>query len=80
MWLMFPFLQIVFQIGDLKALVTGKTPGVSLYGANRGEKTSVVLGKVAHWALLWVLPIMAHGWGAVVPAALAYTAAQGKKR
>lgn len=36
----------------------------------------MVFGKLAHYALLWVLPVVAHGFGAVLPAALAYTAMQ----
>ena len=58
---MFPFLQLVFQIGDWQALRDGRTVGASLYGASDFEKKTLVAGKAAHYMLLYLLPALLHG-------------------
>jgi hypothetical protein len=77
MWLTFPFLQISFQFTDIKSLLDKRTPGASLYGATAFEKLTVVLGKLAHYSLLWAVPIWLHGVAAVVPASMMYIFVQG---
>lgn len=77
MWATFPFLQVVFQIGDWKALLTNRTVGATLYGASDFEKFTVVAGKFLHYGLLLGLPIFLHGAADVLPAAAAYVATQG---
>ena len=77
MWALFPALQLSFQVTDIAYLIQGRTPGATLYGASRAEKQSVVAGKVAHYSLLWLVPVLMHGLGPVWPAALAYIAVQG---
>lgn len=77
MWATFPLLQLGFQFSDIAALVGGRTPGASLYGASRLEKRTVIAGKLAHYSLLCFIPAALHGWGAVLPAALAYVFVQG---
>jgi hypothetical protein len=77
MWASFPLLQVGFQITDIVGLVDNRTPGATLYGASSFEKATVLLGKVAHYALIWFVPIALHGWAAVWPAALAYIGVQG---
>eukprot|EP00199_Chlamydomonas_sp_CCMP681_P000966 CAMPEP_0119102420 /NCGR_PEP_ID=MMETSP1180-20130426/1176_1 /TAXON_ID=3052 ORGANISM="Chlamydomonas cf sp, Strain CCMP681" /NCGR_SAMPLE_ID=MMETSP1180 /ASSEMBLY_ACC=CAM_ASM_000741 /LENGTH=516 /DNA_ID=CAMNT_0007086713 /DNA_START=15 /DNA_END=1565 /DNA_ORIENTATION=+ len=72
MWAIFPFLNLIFQFGDLKGLVENKTVGATLYGASPLEKATVVLGKLAHYSLLWVIPIMLHGGAATCTGAVAY--------
>lgn len=72
MWFTFPLLQVGFQFSDLYCLATGRTPGASLYGATQTEKATTLLGKIAHFSLLWFIPISLHGAAAVVPASLAY--------
>ena len=44
MWAMYPFLQLVFQYGDIRGLIEGKTEGCHIYGASTNEKISVVVG------------------------------------
>ncbi|KAL6756900.1 fatty acyl delta4 desaturase [Haematococcus lacustris] len=72
MWLIFPFLNLVFQLGDIKGLVENRTVGATLYGASQLEKSTVVLGKLAHYALLWAIPLALHGGAATVSGAAAY--------
>jgi len=36
---MFPLLQLAFQFGDLKGLLTNRTEGATLYGATDSERT-----------------------------------------
>jgi len=55
------YLQVVFQIGDIAGLLTGKAKGSTLYGASRWEYATVVLGKLAHYAVLWVVPLWRVG-------------------
>lgn len=62
---------------DILGLIDRRTPGASLYGATPLEKRSVIFGKLAHFSLLLGIPCALHGWGAVWPAALAYSVVQG---
>lgn len=64
------------QAGDIKALFDNRTHGASLYGAGAWERTTVVLGKLAHFGLLLALPWALHGPGATLAGALAYTVTQ----
>jgi hypothetical protein len=77
MWVTFPFLQLGFQFTDILSLFKNRTEGASLHGATAVEKATVLLGKAAHWGLLWAVPIAMHGAGATVPAALSCIFAQG---
>ena len=77
MWFTFPLLQVGFQITDLLSLAAGRTPGASLYGATNLEKATTLLGKVAHFGLLFGIPLTMHSAGDVIPASIAYVAAQG---
>jgi acyl-lipid (7-3)-desaturase (Delta-4 desaturase) len=77
MWATFPLLQLGFQFTDIASLLDNRTPGATIYGATDTEKRSVVLGKLAHYSLLWFVPAALHGWGSVWPAALAYIFVQG---
>lgn len=76
MWLTFPLLNVVFQVGDWQALLTGRTKGASLYGASAFEKATVVGGKLAHYALLYALPWAMHGASAALTGAAAYIVVQ----
>jgi len=42
MWLTFPFLNLVFQAGDIQGLLDNRTVGATLYGATPLEKATVV--------------------------------------
>jgi hypothetical protein len=64
------------QFGDIKALLTNRTEGATLYGATAGERGTVIAGKAAHYALLLGLPIALHGPMAALVGAAAYTVAQ----
>lgn len=77
MWFTFPLLQVGFQISDMASLASNRTPGASLYGATDFERKSVIAGKVAHWSLLWAIPMAMHGFAAVLPASLAYIFTEG---
>lgn len=77
MWFTFPLLQLGFQVSDMASLASNRTPGASLFGATDFEKKSVIAGKIAHWSLLWAIPMSMHGVAAVLPASLAYVVAQG---
>lgn len=73
---MFPFLQLVFQAGDWQALLTNRTVGATLYGASSFERQTVLLGKMTHYFLLYALPLMMHGPGAMFAGAASYVATQ----
>jgi acyl-lipid (7-3)-desaturase (Delta-4 desaturase) len=77
MWLTFPLMQIGFQFTDIKSLYANRTPGATLYGATDFEKQTVLLGKLAHFSLLWFIPMWLHGVAAVLPASLTYIVVQG---
>ena len=77
MWFTFPLLQVGFQITDLISLANGRTPGASLYGATNFEKATTLLGKAAHFGLLFGIPLSMHSAGAVIPASIAYVFTQG---
>ena len=62
---------------DIVSLLDKRTPGASLYGATPLEKRSVILGKLAHFALLLAVPTALHSWAAVWPAAVTYMVVQG---
>lgn len=72
-WFTFPFLQVVFQIGDWKALLENRTTGTTLYGASNFERATVVAGKLAHYSLLFAVPWYLHGAEAMLYGAAAYT-------
>eukprot|EP00879_Flechtneria_rotunda_P002961 GHRR01003178.1.p1 GENE.GHRR01003178.1~~GHRR01003178.1.p1 ORF type:complete len:477 (+),score=112.19 GHRR01003178.1:211-1641(+) len=76
MWALFPMLQIMFQFGDLKALLTNRTEGATLYGATDAERATVLAGKAAHYGLLLGLPALLHGPAATLIGAAAYTVTQ----
>lgn len=76
MWMAFPFLQLAFQYGDINALLTNRTAGATLYGADQQEKNTVLLGKVAHYTLLAGIPLLLHGPQAALIGAAAYTLTQ----
>lgn len=75
MWALFPFLQAVFQVGDLVSLFTGRTKGATLYGATLMEKSTVLLGKAAHYSLIYILPAMKFGWPTALIAGFSYQVA-----
>mmetsp|Transcript_11219 Transcript_11219/g.24171 ORF Transcript_11219/g.24171 Transcript_11219/m.24171 type:complete len:511 (+) Transcript_11219:159-1691(+) len=77
MWLTFPFLTLVFQVGDIKGLLDNRTVGATLYGASDFEKATVVAGKVAHYFLLFGLPWLLHGPSSALLGAVVYYATQG---
>eukprot|EP00892_Ulva_mutabilis_P003155 jgi/Ulvmu1/12840/UM098_0025.1 len=77
MWFTFPLLQLGFQISDMVSLASNRTPGASLYGATDFERKSVIAGKIAHWGLLWGIPMSMHGFAAVLPASMAYVFMEG---
>lgn len=72
MWFLFPFLQVGFQVGDWKAIFTKRTVGASLYGASNFELATVVIGKLVHYGLLWVVPTILHGGSAALIGGCAY--------
>jgi fatty acid desaturase (delta-4 desaturase) len=76
MWLLFPFLQLAFQYGDLLALFQNRTKGANMYGAAGWERASIALGKVAHYGLLMAVPWATHGAAAALAGAAAFTVAQ----
>lgn len=63
MWFTFPLIQLGFQVSDIYSLIVARTPGASLYGATLPEKSTVILGKLAHYSLLLFIPAAMHGWG-----------------
>ncbi|CAG9463863.1 unnamed protein product [Pedinophyceae sp. YPF-701] len=77
MWATFPFLQLVFQIGDWQALFTNRTKGATLYGVSALERATVVAGKLAHYGLIFGLPWVMHGPMQTLVASACYTAVQG---
>ncbi|QDZ24457.1 fatty acid desaturase [Chloropicon primus] len=76
MWAMYPFLQLVFQFGDIKGLIEGRTEGCNTYGASTNEKISVVLGKAVHYTLIYALPLIFHGWRTMLVSSFCYVAVQ----
>lgn len=76
MWALFPFMQVAFQIGDIKALFQRETAGTRLRGATRTELATVVAGKLVHFALL-LGPAAYAGWGGVLAGVAAFVATQG---
>merc|ERR1711904_188045 len=76
MWAMYPFLQLVFQYGDLKGLMDGKTDGCHLYGASKNEKMSVIAGKMVHYSLIYLVPLFLYGWKTALVSSMSYVAAQ----
>ena len=76
MWATFPFLQVIFQIGDWQALFQNRTKGATLYGVSNFERLTVVLGKVIHYAAIFVFPWIYHGPVATLTASAAYIATQ----
>ncbi|KAL0020669.1 hypothetical protein WJX79_006881 [Trebouxia sp. C0005] len=77
MWGAYPFLQLVFQLGDWQGLLENQTEGTHLHGANAFEKATVVLGKMVHYSIIAVIPAMLHGWPAAALGSAAYMATQG---
>ncbi len=75
-WLTFPFLNAVFQVGDIKALLDNRTVGATLYGAQNIEKATVILGKFAHWTLVFFAPLALHGPSAAFIGTASYMVAQ----
>ncbi|GLC37938.1 hypothetical protein PLESTF_000608400 [Pleodorina starrii] len=72
MWFLFPFLQLVFQVGDWKALMDNRTVGATMYGVSDFERGTVVVGKLAHYMLLYVVPALLHGPSAMLAGACGY--------
>mmetsp|Transcript_33218 Transcript_33218/g.78780 ORF Transcript_33218/g.78780 Transcript_33218/m.78780 type:complete len:534 (-) Transcript_33218:142-1743(-) len=75
MWALFPFMQAVFQLGDITSLFSNRTKGATLYGATNVERLTVVLGKALHWGLVYVVPAVNFGLGAAVVAGFSYQVA-----
>ena len=75
-WGAYPFLQLVFQLGDWQGLLENQTKGTTLHGANAFEKATVVLGKLVHYSIIAVIPAMLHGWPAAALGGAAYMATQ----
>jgi fatty acid desaturase (delta-4 desaturase) len=67
---------LILQYGDINGLLTNRTGGATLYGADEQEKKTVLLGKVAHYGLLAGLPLLLHGPQAALIGAAAYTLTQ----
>jgi len=76
MWALFPFMQVAFQIGDIKALLTRETAGTKLRGVTAMELATVALGKVVHFSLL-LGPALVHGWQAALAGTVAFIFTQG---
>jgi len=76
MWLAFPLMQVAFQIGDIKGLLTRDCDGAKLHGATALEMATVVIGKIAHFGLL-LSPLAFHSGAAVACGVAAYVAVQG---
>ena len=76
MWALFPFLQLAFQVGDVKAFFQRETAGTKLRGATRSELATVLLGKVLHFGLL-LAPAVWAGAAAAAAGAAAFIATQG---
>ena len=76
MWFMYPFLQLVFQYGDWNGILSGKTDGVRLYGVSRNEKISFALGKLVHYSIIYLCPLVFHGFWTMAVAAFAYVGTQ----
>jgi fatty acid desaturase (delta-4 desaturase) len=76
MWMLFPFLQLAFQYGDILALFQNRTKGANMYGAEPWERATIALGKIAHYGLLVAVPWLLHGPAAALIGAVAYTFAQ----
>ncbi|KIZ05268.1 inoleoyl-CoA desaturase [Monoraphidium neglectum] len=72
-WAAYPALHLAFQLGDFASLVTNKTVGAELLGATKLEKSTLVLGKAVHYALLLVLPWALHGPAATLLGAAGYS-------
>jgi hypothetical protein len=70
----------VFQVGDWQALRDGRTQGASTYGASDFEKRTLVAGKAAHYSLLYLLPALLHGPGAMLGGAIGYLFTQVRGR
>jgi hypothetical protein len=64
------------QYGDINGLLSNRTAGATLYGADQQEKNTVLLGKLAHYTLLAGLPLLLHGPQAALIGAAAYTLTQ----
>jgi len=77
MWLAFPFMQLAFQVGDLKAFFEKRTEGAVMHGAAAWERGSILVGKAAHYMLLFIVPCMLHGWVAACVGATIYMMIQG---
>lgn len=75
-WATFPLLQLVFQLGDWQGLAENQTKGTTLHGANTFEKATVVAGKLIHYTIIAVLPLLLHGLPAAALGAAAYMATQ----
>jgi len=76
MWATFPLLQLIFQVGDWKALFDNRTQGATLHGATDFERATLVAGKLAHYSLLLALPWALHGPAAALTGAAAYVFTQ----
>jgi len=76
MWALFPFLQLAFQVGDVKAFFQKETAGTKLRGATRTELNTVLLGKLVHFTLL-LAPAAWAGAAAAAAGAAAFIAMQG---
>jgi len=76
MWITFPFLNLAFQAGDIQGLFDNRTVGATLYGATPFEKATVILGKLAHYGLVYALPFFLHGGSSMLSGAAAYVFAQ----
>ena len=75
-WGAFPFLQLVFQLGDWQGLAENQTKGTTLHGANAFEKATVALGKLVHYSIIAAIPAALHGWPAAALGSTAYMATQ----
>lgn len=77
MWALFPFMQLAFQVGDLQGVASNDCGGAKLHGADWVEKSTVVLGKIVHFALLISIPAALHGWTAALVGTAAFMVTQG---
>eukprot|EP00238_Polyblepharides_amylifera_P014963 CAMPEP_0196579002 /NCGR_PEP_ID=MMETSP1081-20130531/15626_1 /TAXON_ID=36882 /ORGANISM="Pyramimonas amylifera, Strain CCMP720" /LENGTH=546 /DNA_ID=CAMNT_0041898427 /DNA_START=112 /DNA_END=1752 /DNA_ORIENTATION=+ len=77
MWMIFPLMQAAFELGDMKGLITRRTSGASIYGADAKELATVPLGKVVHYLGLSVPLMMGVPLATVACSVLAYAFAQG---
>ena len=76
MFLAFPLMQVVFQVGDIVGLFTKDTEGAKLHGATALELSTVIIGKIAHFGLL-LAPLANHATSTVLAAVASFIVVQG---